>query len=229
MSKITSFISAIFLLAAPASAEVSKMKTFSHESGFTFEAPEHWVTPSGVDSLALGAMLGYLSAGQEEGAAREFSQATGNVLMLYSSKDTENAGASLFVSYLDMGDGAGLSQEDMRALTAKEHEEFIASARVGAEQTVRDLNESFLGFATYRVDEMELVEANGLLCLQLTGEGEFADETWQISVTVTCPIGSHFFRWETVYNSWGNEQDLDDIIYVSQSFRMPEQLGTQER
>ncbi|MCR9270099.1 MAG: hypothetical protein NXH72_08950 [Hyphomonadaceae bacterium] len=205
------------------------MKTFSHDSGFTFEAPEHWVTPTGVDSLALGAMLGYLSAGQEEGRAREYSQATGNVLTLYSSSDTAEAGALLFVTYLELEDGVELTQSDMKALSDEEREEFMASARVGAEQTVRDLNESFLGFGTYEIDEIKLIDSNNLLCVQLTVEGNFTDETWLISVTVTCPIGAHFFRWETGYNSWGTERELDDAIYVSRSFRMPEQLGTQKR
>lgn len=227
--KTTSLLLAFCAVSTPVSAEVSKMKSFSHESGFTFEAPEHWVTPSGVDSLALGAVLGYFSAGQEEGLARDYSQATGNVLVLHSASDPAEAGSSLFVTYLKIQNEQGLSQQDLIELSATEREEFVAAARVGAEQTIRDLNDSFLGFATYKIDEFDLVEGNDLICLQQKSEGDFDDDTWQYGVTVTCPIGSHFFRWETVYNSWGSEQDLDDMIYVSRSFKMPEQLGTQRR
>ena len=187
-----------------------------------FEAPEHWVTPGGMESIMLGAALGYLSAGQEEGVARDYTRETGNVLTLYSEKNSATAGGLLFVTYLGLGEGAVLTQQAIREMDPIERGELVAAARQGAEQTLRDLNASFLGAGQYEMAEAELVEINGLICFQANFNGKFSDGSWQHSGNVTCPIGSHLFRWETVYSSFSSEQEVEDVKYVSQSFRMKE-------
>lgn len=212
-----------------ASADVSKMQTFSHESGFVFEAPQQWVSPDGTDAMLFGIGKSYIAAGQEEGFAQEFAATTGNVLTLYSSEDVENASAALFVTYMDIPGGERLTQETMKNLSEPELDEFVTLARSSATQSIDDMNLSLKGLGTIAIDDLYLIDQHGSLCLQQRTTSEWADGSTSQGVTVTCPVGSHFFRWEISLESFGSDRDYNDVEHILESFRITKQLGAPER